>query len=107
MINTSPVLVSYIKYLTAILSRLVTVVHQTSKKLSKDTINSRDQEKNKKQLTATVEENNNVLCKVNAVQKVLLTNMWHITGTSEGDWKTCQYNHTKSFRSLKYSKEAT
>ena len=28
-------------------------------------------------------------------------------GTSEGDWKTRYYNHTKSFRNLKYSKETT
>ena len=28
-------------------------------------------------------------------------------GTSEGDWKTRYFNHTKSFRNLKYSKETT
>ena len=28
-------------------------------------------------------------------------------GTSEGDWKTRYYNHTKSFKNLKYSKETT
>ena len=36
--NTSPVLVSYTKYLTVILSKLVTVAHQISNKLSKDAI---------------------------------------------------------------------
>ena len=38
--NTFPVLVSYMKYLTVILSKLVTVAHQISNKLSKDTMKS-------------------------------------------------------------------
>ena len=32
--------------------------------------------RNKKQLTVTVEENKNALCKANVVQKVLFTNVW-------------------------------
>ena len=48
LINTSPVLVRYIKYLTVILSRLVAVVHQISNKLSKDTTKNWHREKNKK-----------------------------------------------------------
>ena len=79
--NISPVLVSYIKYLPVILSKLVTVAHQISNKSSKDTIKSQHQEKNKKQLTVTVEENKNVLCKVNVVQKVLFTNVWQYLTT--------------------------
>ena len=76
LLNTSPVLVSYIKYSTVIPSRLVTVAHEISNKLSKDTIKSLHQGKKRKQLTVTAEEDKNLLCKVNVEKNVLFANLW-------------------------------
>ena len=75
MINTFPVLVICIKYLVVILSKLVTFAYQIPNKLPRDTIKSCHQEKNKKQLTTTVDEINKTLCKANVVQKVHFTNV--------------------------------
>ena len=113
MTNTSPVLVSYLKYLTVILLKLVTIAHQISNKssrhnkklTSREEQNTADFNRRRKQECPMQGRIESSLYKCVAISNNIPPKTY--VGTSEGDWKTRYFNHTKSFRNLKYSKETT
>ena len=114
MINTYPVLVSYIKYSTVILSRLVTTAHQISNKLSNDAIKSSHQRKKQKtgDSNCSRKQEYRMQGKCRAERSLYIyvarsnnTRSNTYFDASKSNFKKRYHNHTKPFRNLKYSKE--
>ena len=114
LINTYSVLVSYIKYSTVILSRLVTTAHQISNKLSKDAIKSWHQRKKQKtggsNCSRKQEYRMEGKCRAESSLYIYGARSNNIRSktylyASKSNFKKRYQNHTKPFRNLKYSKE--